>query len=145
MPSDEHERHVALFLKELTKEGWRTINLNGKAPDAIAVKDGKICAVEILTSSGSIAKKRELYNMFDEVFFHKYPGPLRRVVSSSGNEVCEYPILSRRWVKQIADDPHRYHTTHPPHPNPPVELEKCLQKKDWRVWCVERASPKEAA
>jgi len=91
----KHEEKVKEFLKKLEFEGWRVINLNAKSPDGIAVKDGKICAVEILKKIKTLRKnpitaakkgkyvwrfsggftmtqKRSIYSMFDEVLFETY-------------------------------------------------------------------------
>jgi len=91
----EHEEKVKEFLKELESDGWRTINLNAKSPDGIAIKDGKVCAVEILKKIKTERKnpesikahgryvwrfsggytmnaKRQIYDMFDDVLFETY-------------------------------------------------------------------------
>ena len=93
--SVEHEKKLEEKLRQLEDEGWRTINLQAKSPDGIAVKDGKICAVEILKkikvrASGNrrgkgkgkfrwkyaggftMANKRSNYDMFDDVIFDVY-------------------------------------------------------------------------
>ena len=44
----DHEKTLDEMVKTLEFEGWRVIKLHGKSPDAIAVKDNKIVAVEIL-------------------------------------------------------------------------------------------------
>lgn len=93
--SQEHENEVQRFLDELKKDGYKVINLNGKSPDGIAVKNGKIFAVEVLKkikterknydssmhhgryihrfSGGfTMAQKRSTYDMFDDVLFSTY-------------------------------------------------------------------------
>lgn len=90
-----HEAALQEKIKELEQTGWRVINLHGKSPDAIAVKDDKIIAVEILRKIKSERKnldlarkkgkfkwsfaggytlvgKRSNYDMFDDVFFGFY-------------------------------------------------------------------------
>lgn len=79
-------------VEELEKNGWRVIDLDGRSPDAIAIKDGKIIAVEILkkfktertneetikrhgrfvwrySGGKSQSQKRQNYSMFDDVEF----------------------------------------------------------------------------
>lgn len=93
--SEQHEAEVKRKAEEMISQGWRVIILNGKSPDAIAVKDGKIVAVEILkkikterTNEETIkrhgryvwryqggftqAGKRSIYDMFDDVEFSFY-------------------------------------------------------------------------
>ncbi|HXG14224.1 MAG TPA: hypothetical protein VNK25_03740 [Candidatus Nitrosotenuis sp.] len=92
------EKHMAA-LKEKTKElelqGWRVVDLQGKSPDAIAIKDGRIVAIEILrkikterknpdlakkkgkfkwsfAGGFTLASKRSNYDMFDDVIFGFY-------------------------------------------------------------------------
>ena len=90
--SPEHEMTLEKKLLELEKEGWKTINLHGKSPDGIAVKNGKIAAVEILkkvrmrlgpsnvkkgkgktrlkyVGGVTLTNKRSNYDMFDDVIF----------------------------------------------------------------------------
>lgn len=91
----EHEKTLEEKLTQLEKEGWKTINLHGKSPDGIAVKDGKIVAVEILkkirirlgpsnvrkgkgkmrwkyVGGHTLAGKRSNYDMFDDIIFDFY-------------------------------------------------------------------------
>lgn len=93
--SQKHENALNELIKKLEDEGWRTINLHGKSPDAIAVKDNKITAVEILKRIKSerknldlakkkgkfkwsfaggytLASKKSNYDMFDDVIFGFY-------------------------------------------------------------------------
>lgn len=93
--SPKHEEEVARKAQEMIKDGWRVIILHGKSPDAIAVKDGKIVAVEILKKIRTERKneetikrhgryvwryqggftqagKRSIYDMFDDVEFSFY-------------------------------------------------------------------------
>lgn len=92
---EKHEAALGEKVKELESEGWRVINLHGKSPDAIAVKNDQIVAVEILkkikterknpeiakkkgkfkwTFAGgfTLTSKRSNYDMFDDVIFGFY-------------------------------------------------------------------------
>jgi len=90
-PSGSHERELKRYAKELQEQGWRVILTAGKIPDAIAVKEGKIYAVEIMPyirkraaqSRGgkmrwapqggfTYAMKRRNYDMYDGVLFSSY-------------------------------------------------------------------------
>jgi len=93
-----HETALADYTKQLEDQGYRVLNCGNICPDAIAVKDGQICAVEILrkvhyerknpqlikkygrytwklASGTTIKRKRELYSMFDEVLIHVFRDP----------------------------------------------------------------------
>jgi len=90
--SIRHEEELKHKANQMRHDGWRVIVLNGKCPDAIAVKDGKIVAVEVIkkikterTNPETIqrhgryvwrlqggytqASKRSIYDMFDDVEF----------------------------------------------------------------------------
>lgn len=73
----QHREEIIKYLNELSSQGWRTINLEGKSPDGIAIKDGKVVAIELLikcrngVSCTSEAKKKRDYSMFDEVLIKK--------------------------------------------------------------------------
>jgi Holliday junction resolvase len=92
---EKHELALKEKIKELEMDGWRVVNLQGKSPDAIAVKDKQIVAVEILkkirterknpelarkkgkfkwTFAGgfTLTSKRSNYDMFDDVIFGFY-------------------------------------------------------------------------
>jgi len=72
MVSEQHENALAAKLQHLENEGWRTFHLRD-IPDAIAVKDGKVIAVEILRNTPSVEReeriKRQQYSRFDDVIF----------------------------------------------------------------------------
>lgn len=95
--SKQHQEKLQEFKAELEKEGWRVILLEAKSPDGIAVKDGEICAVEVIgkelrrageykgkyktgepryqwtrPSGFTFAGKRRIYHMFDDVIFGVY-------------------------------------------------------------------------
>lgn len=80
--SKQHEDELQKTIEKLTEEGYRVINLQGQSPDAIATKEGKIIAVEVLGKSWRYHPKttsKELhsgwthlgkikeYSMFDDV------------------------------------------------------------------------------
>src|SRR2546427_9200994 len=85
----QHEEVLRQTLESFRRKGFHAIRLDGKCPDGIATKDGKLYAIEILgkvkshgshrgkgwrTNGGSIADKERLYSMFDHVFvitFHR--------------------------------------------------------------------------
>ena len=89
----QHEATLLAKVRELEKEGWRVIVLHGKSPDAIAIKNGKVVAVEAVQKvrvkrvshikekgrfrwkhqgGWTIASKKSLYHMFDDVIFAIY-------------------------------------------------------------------------
>ena len=77
MTSREHELAVQEKVHELEAEGWRTFKLDRKSPDAIAIKDGNVIAIEILGRNGNLkvqARKRDDYKMFDDVIFGFHNG-----------------------------------------------------------------------
>ena len=75
----EHENYLESYLKELRERGYKTIKTEGISPDAIAVKDNNIFAVECLGvdkipgsgiySISKVTEKIERYDMFDNVLF----------------------------------------------------------------------------
>lgn len=80
--SKKHEEVLKLYITELEEEGFKVIDLKGKSPDAIAVKDNKVCAVEVLGSTYRKGKgwhkgwtrkhKQTQYSMFDDVFIRVF-------------------------------------------------------------------------
>lgn len=80
--STQHMREVQKHIDELIKKGYRVIDLQGKSPDAIALKDDKIYAVEVLgrqykRGKGWIKKwshvsKKKNYDMFDDVIIFSF-------------------------------------------------------------------------
>jgi len=91
----KYEEALGKVISDLELDGWKTVSLCGKSPDAIAVKNNKIIAIEILKkirterknpvlakkkgkfkwSFGggyTLASKRSNYNMFDDVIFGFY-------------------------------------------------------------------------
>lgn len=71
--SVHHQNHLATIIEKLRSEGYIVINLQRKSPDAIAVKDGRVSAVEVLPEeSNRVAMKQLEYSMFDNVVFSFY-------------------------------------------------------------------------
>lgn len=79
----KHEIVLCKKKELLESQGWRVVLLDGKSPDGIAIKDGKVVAIEILSIaptklgprfSGGTAKeqKRIDYSMFDDVLFASF-------------------------------------------------------------------------
>ena len=79
----QHEQVLEIYLKELEQMGYKTINLKGKSPDGLAIKDNKIIAIEVLSSyynkkhrgwntKRTKKQKKELYSMFDDVFIRTF-------------------------------------------------------------------------
>ncbi len=91
----QHEEALQKKINELELEGWRVVNLHGKSPDAIAIKNNKIVAVEILqklktrrknketakrkgkfrwgfAGGFTLTSKKSNYDMFDDVIFGFY-------------------------------------------------------------------------
>jgi len=85
-PSGQHEQELNDYCKELETQGFHVVQTHGKIPDAIATKDGKLYAVEIIMKirakkQGRMAwkpmggytlegKKRN-YSMYDEVLIRQ--------------------------------------------------------------------------
>ena len=74
--SRQHKKAIWDYIEELRAQGYKAINLNNFSPDGIAVKDGKLFAIEVLITNGkkyvTNAKKNQ-YSMFDEVLVKKIP------------------------------------------------------------------------
>ena len=76
----KHEARLSDTIESLSRAGFRVVRLDGKSPDAIATRDGKIYAVEVLTANMKTFKRgkneqthREMekarsYWMFDGLF-----------------------------------------------------------------------------
>lgn len=70
------------FLKELENQGYRVLDLERKCPDGIALKDGKIYAIEVLSwryrqgqgwdLKKNAKNKEAIYDMFDGVLFKHF-------------------------------------------------------------------------
>lgn len=82
MESELHQKKVKEEIQRLESQGYRVIDTERKCPDAIAVKDGKIFAVEILprrykkgrgwNCKWSLRAKKINYKMYDDIFFAFY-------------------------------------------------------------------------
>lgn len=89
--NEQHEKELQRACKELRSDGWKVIDLEGRSPDAIAVKEEKVVAVEVLMkykierndndhrryrwkfSGGfTLTQKKNIYKMFDDVLFFFY-------------------------------------------------------------------------
>jgi hypothetical protein len=91
-----HEKKLKEELEKLKKEGYRVIDLERKCPDGIAIKDGKVYAVEILGKKhtngkgwkiSSTKKQKEfIYKMFDGVIIRTFKYPT--TISAEGGEIA---------------------------------------------------------
>lgn len=95
--SKQHEKALMHKVKELCGKGWKVIVLGTKSPDAIAIKDDKLFAVEVLGTTNKVLveqkydrfasglfgawhktdlktmdSKRQRYQMFDGVIFRLF-------------------------------------------------------------------------
>lgn len=79
-----HESRLKEVIAELMEKGYHVVQLDGKSPDAVATKDGKLIAVEVigkygkernykLRSGWTFAGKKREYNMFDDVLIYTFP------------------------------------------------------------------------
>ena len=85
-PSAQHQETLHRAIEELRREGWKVVDLHGHAPDAVAIKDGKLVAIEALgklknkkpgkgwklMGGFTFRMKRQLYEDFDDVFFFTF-------------------------------------------------------------------------
>jgi hypothetical protein len=109
-PCQEHEDKVRQTIEILRTQGYRAFPLK-KLPDGIAVKDGKIIAIEILPRSKEkelARKKRELYNSagFDEVIVDFYTGVVeqRRRYGRIRLSEMERRTLVRIMIRAVSSD-----------------------------------------
>jgi len=87
MESTLHKEKVKETLKELKEKGYKTINLQNKSPDGIAVKGDKIYAVEVLgmdwkpgkgwKKKFTVINKKRIYDMFDDIIIRTFKHPKR--------------------------------------------------------------------
>lgn len=81
---ERHEKKLTEIIEELKQKGYHVVRLDGKSPDAVATKDGKLIAVEVLGKYGkrrnyklagghTIAGKKRNYKMFDDVLVFTFP------------------------------------------------------------------------
>lgn len=79
---ERHEKKLKEVIQEFKRKGYKVVDLEGKSPDAIAVKDNVVCAVEVLgrvhrknrgwKKDFTIIQKKSLYSMFDKVFIRTF-------------------------------------------------------------------------
>lgn len=77
--SNQHQKLIEETVIELEDLGYNVVNMNGIAPDAVATRDGKIYAIEVLVINKipkkgwehlkQIRDKKESYSMFDDIIF----------------------------------------------------------------------------
>lgn len=82
-PGPEHEVALTKIISRLESEGYRVVRMSRKIPDAIATKDGKLIAVEVLgkkyrgngkgwKNKFSFNEKRIAYNKFDSMIYEEF-------------------------------------------------------------------------
>jgi len=93
MPSLQHEANLKNFCEELVKEGYKVIITENYLPDAIAVKDNKIIAIEILMNGTRdlINQKKKKYSKYDELFF--------RIFKRRADKITNYRLSSNDYYK----------------------------------------------
>ena len=99
----QHMKAVHKNIAELEKKGYRVIDLQGKSPDAIALKDEKIIAVEILgrqykkgkgwKKKWTHAQKKKNYDMFDDVIIFSF----RRHPCDDGGDMVSDGTKQNEW------------------------------------------------
>ncbi len=81
--SQQHMDKLKEVIEELRGNGYKVIDLENKSPDAIALKDNKLYAVEVLSKQYdmkrgrwkkkfTIKKKKEIYHMFDGLIIRTF-------------------------------------------------------------------------
>jgi len=77
----QHEKVLRETIEKLEKDGYHVVNLKGKSPDAIATKDNKLIAVEVLgetyrkgkwKKSWTYTQKEDDYSMFDDILIRTF-------------------------------------------------------------------------
>jgi len=84
--TEYHEKALMECIEELKAKGYRVIDLERKSPDAIAIKDNQIFAVEVLGIRYRKGKgwgktwtpkaKETIYHMFDGILFKTFRYPI---------------------------------------------------------------------
>ena len=111
MGSETHDEVLQEEIEELQSKGFRVINLEGKNPDAIAIKDGKVYAVEVLgisyykkkrhwKGSFSIKQKRSIYHMFDGLFIKHFTRKVPANIRKPNCEIKFYPPISEEKISE---------------------------------------------
>lgn len=87
--SQQHEMEVEKTIKKLEKEGWKVINTKGVIPDAIAIKNNKCVAIEVLGisyrknkgwhRSWTVKNKTDTYSMYDDVIIEVFKRPKKQI------------------------------------------------------------------
>ena len=106
MKSERHEQALQEEINRLKSLGFKVINLEEKSPDAIAIKDGKVYAVEVLGISYykkkrqwkgtfSIRQKRLIYHMFDGLFIKNFTRNVPVNIRKPNCETKFYPAFSK--------------------------------------------------
>ena len=77
----QHEKVLKETIEKLEEKGYRVVDLKGKSPDAVATKDNKLIAVEILgethrkgkwKKSWTYTQKEDDYSMFDDIIIKTF-------------------------------------------------------------------------
>lgn len=78
----QHMHEVHKTMDELKNQGYRVIDLQGKSPDLILLKEDKLIAVEVLSRQYKKGKgwkkkwthssKKKNYDMFDDVLIFSF-------------------------------------------------------------------------
>ena len=99
--SEKHEEKLRQVLEKLNKEGYRAFDLERKSPDAIALKDNKIYAVEVLgrqykkgkgwTKKWTYLAKKKVYHMFDDILIYDFKYPIKK-----GGDTPTLPMENER-------------------------------------------------
>ena len=109
----QHQNLIAETVLELREKGYHAININGTAPDAIAIKDNKIYAVEILLITHIpkkgwkhltvVKNKRERYSMFDDVIF-KVEGMKMKVIPNKLRKELKIQKQANKIVEEFINE-----------------------------------------
>ena len=78
----KHEYYLSSLIEEYEKKGWRVVRLQEKSPDAVACKNGKLIALEVLgvargpkggeLHSWTYKAKKATYDMFDDLIIKTF-------------------------------------------------------------------------
>lgn len=85
-----HEALLKKTIEELRLAGYKVIDPDCKIPDAIAIKNGKLIAIEILPkkkSDRNVREKQLHYRMYDEIIFRFFKPNSQNSFVSYGEEV----------------------------------------------------------
>ena len=85
--SNEHEENLNFHIKDLRLKGFNVVKTGRKLPDAIATKDGKLYAIEVIGIEGTLggneskrkeSEKRATYGMYDDLLFFEFKKELNK-------------------------------------------------------------------